>query len=61
MSEATPEFDEVQRLSTLLLAKRGPVGWLIFNRPEVGNAMNATMLRGLKRHGGPSTLIRRFG
>ncbi len=48
MSEATPEFDEVQRLSTLLLAKRGPVGWLIFNRPEVGNAMNATMLRELE-------------
>jgi enoyl-CoA hydratase len=30
--------------STLLLARHGPVGWLIFNRPRAGNAMNAVML-----------------
>jgi enoyl-CoA hydratase len=48
MSETAFEFDEVQRLSTLLVAKRGAVGWLIFNRPEVGNAMNAAMLRELE-------------
>ena len=29
---------------TLLVERRGPVGWLAFDRPEVGNAMNATML-----------------
>jgi enoyl-CoA hydratase len=34
--------------STLLLERRGPVGWLIFNRPEVGNAMDARMLEELE-------------
>jgi enoyl-CoA hydratase len=34
--------------STLLLERRGPVGWLIFNRPEVGNAMDAQMLTELE-------------
>jgi enoyl-CoA hydratase/carnithine racemase len=29
---------------TLSLERAGPVGWLIFNRPEVGNAMDARML-----------------
>jgi enoyl-CoA hydratase/carnithine racemase len=29
---------------TLLVERHGPVGWLIFNRPEVGNAMNHTMM-----------------
>ncbi len=29
---------------TLLVERHGPVGWLIFDRPEVGNAMNATMM-----------------
>ena len=29
---------------TLLVERRGPVGWLVFNRPEAGNAMNARML-----------------
>jgi enoyl-CoA hydratase/carnithine racemase len=28
---------------TLLVERRGPVGWLIFNRPEAGNALDATM------------------
>ncbi len=28
----------------LLLERHGPVGWLIFNRPDAGNAMDATML-----------------
>jgi enoyl-CoA hydratase len=28
---------------TLITERQGPVGWLVFNRPEVGNAMNATM------------------
>ena len=34
--------------STLLIEREGPVGWLIFNRPEVGNAMDARMLEELE-------------
>jgi enoyl-CoA hydratase len=34
---------------TLLVERRGPVGWLIFNRPERANAMDATMLDELER------------
>ncbi len=34
---------------TLVVERRGPVGWLIFDRPEVGNAMDATMLDELER------------
>ena len=30
--------------STLLVERDGPVGWLIFDRPEAGNAMDAVML-----------------
>jgi enoyl-CoA hydratase/carnithine racemase len=33
----------------LLVERRGPVGWLIFNRPEAGNAMNAEMMDALPR------------
>jgi enoyl-CoA hydratase/carnithine racemase len=29
---------------TLLLERCGPVGWLVFNRPKAGNAMDARML-----------------
>jgi len=29
---------------TLIVERRGPVGWLIFNRPKALNAMNATMM-----------------
>jgi enoyl-CoA hydratase len=28
----------------LLVERHGPVGWLIFNRPDSGNAMNAAMI-----------------
>jgi enoyl-CoA hydratase/carnithine racemase len=28
---------------TLLVERHGTVGWLIFNRPDVGNSMNAAM------------------
>src|SRR5437879_5959471 len=31
----------------LLVERHGPVGWIIFNRPHVGNAMNARMMAGL--------------
>lgn len=34
---------------TLVVERDGPVGWLIFDRPDVGNAMDATMLAELER------------
>ena len=34
---------------TLIVERRGPVGWLQFDRPDVGNAMNAAMLAELER------------
>ena len=34
---------------TLVVERRGPVGWLVFNRPRSGNAMDATMLAELER------------
>jgi enoyl-CoA hydratase len=34
---------------TLIVGRRGAVGWLQFDRPDVGNAMNATMLAELER------------
>jgi enoyl-CoA hydratase/carnithine racemase len=30
--------------TSLLVERRGPIGWLVFNRPEAGNAMDARML-----------------
>jgi enoyl-CoA hydratase/carnithine racemase len=33
---------------TLVVERQGPVGWLRFDRPEVGNAMDATMLAELE-------------
>jgi enoyl-CoA hydratase/carnithine racemase len=33
---------------TLVVERDGAVGWLVFNRPDVGNAMNATMMRELE-------------
>ena len=33
---------------TLLVERRGPVGWLAFNRPDAGNAMDARMLAELE-------------
>jgi enoyl-CoA hydratase len=34
--------------AALVVERHGPVGWLIFNRPASGNAMNADMLDGLE-------------
>ncbi len=34
---------------TLLVERDGPVGWITFNRPDVGNAMNATMFGELEQ------------
>jgi enoyl-CoA hydratase/carnithine racemase len=33
---------------TLEVRREGPVGWLVFDRPDAGNAMNATMLQELE-------------
>jgi enoyl-CoA hydratase len=33
---------------SLLVERHGPVGWLIFNRPKAGNAMDAVMFRELE-------------
>ncbi len=42
MSSANP-------YGTLLVERRGPVGWLVFDRPDAGNAMNAQMMHELER------------
>lgn len=34
---------------TLIVERRGPVGWLVFDRPGRANAMDATMFRELER------------
>ena len=34
---------------TLRVEREGPIGWLVFDRPEAGNAMDATMLGELER------------
>jgi enoyl-CoA hydratase/carnithine racemase len=39
----------VTSFETLLVEHRGPVGWLVFNRPDVGNAMDSVMLSELER------------
>jgi enoyl-CoA hydratase len=39
----------VSAYETLIVERRGPVGWIVFNRPSVANAMNATMLDELER------------
>jgi enoyl-CoA hydratase len=38
MGTADPPYE------TLVVERRPPVGWLVFNRPEAGNAMDARML-----------------
>ena len=36
------------RYRTLQVRREGPVGWLVFDRPDAGNAMNAIMLEELE-------------
>jgi enoyl-CoA hydratase/carnithine racemase len=36
------------RYETLRVEREGPVGWLVFNRPDAGNAMDARMMRELE-------------
>jgi enoyl-CoA hydratase len=44
------DHDDAQMTAgPLVVERRGPVGWLIFNRPDVGNAMNAAMLGQLEQ------------
>ena len=47
--EARPASGADERYETLLVEREGAVGWLVFDRPDVGNAMNATMLDELER------------
>jgi enoyl-CoA hydratase len=47
-----PEAESAQAdraYETLRVERRGPVGWLIFDRPGAGNAMDARMLAELER------------
>ena len=37
------------RYESLIVERDGPIGWLVFNRPDAGNAMDATMLAELER------------
>jgi enoyl-CoA hydratase len=48
-TSAPVRFDQrvTESLPTLLIERHGPVGWLIFNRPKAGNAMNAEMMAAL--------------
>ena len=46
MSDAAHPYSGYE---TLAVTRRGPIGWLAFDRPEVGNAMDATMLDELER------------
>jgi enoyl-CoA hydratase/carnithine racemase len=39
----------VSTYETLVVERRGHVGWLVFDRPEAGNAMDASMLSELER------------
>jgi enoyl-CoA hydratase len=39
---------ETHTYETLVVERRGPVGWLVFDRPDAGNAMDATMMRELE-------------
>ena len=38
----------VHAYETLVVERRGAVGWLVFDRPDAGNAMNALMMRELE-------------
>ena len=40
---------ELMGYDTLIVEREGPVAWLVFDRPEAGNAMDARMLAELER------------
>src|SRR4051794_10821069 len=39
---------EFGTFTTLRVERRGPVGWLVFDRPDAANAMDARMMRELE-------------
>ncbi len=41
-------MDDTRTYKTLIVERRGPVGWLVFDRPDASNAMDATMMRELE-------------
>src|SRR5262249_12616192 len=47
-SVTAPKVSSGSMFETLQVERTGPVGWLVFDRPAVGNAMNATMMRELE-------------
>lgn len=44
----SPTARSLARFESLQVELRGRVGWLVFDRPDAGNAMDATMLRELE-------------
>ena len=49
MPEPESAGSEPHPFHTLRVERRGPVGWLTFDRPEAGNAMDARMMGELER------------
>jgi len=47
-TDANPGRGSREDPAPLLVERHGPIGWLIFNRPASGNAMNADMLDDLE-------------
>jgi enoyl-CoA hydratase/carnithine racemase len=49
--ESTTRMPETESrpFETLRVQRRGPVGWLVFDRPEAGNAMDARMMDELEQ------------
>lgn len=48
MWSGTDTVSHVTNYETLVVERRGRVGWILFNRPDAGNAMNATMFAELE-------------
>ncbi|WP_436776262.1 enoyl-CoA hydratase/isomerase family protein [Yinghuangia sp. YIM S09857] len=44
MATANPGTTPDRRYTRLVVEREGPVGWLVFDRPDRGNAMDAAML-----------------
>jgi len=47
--ESPSRMPEPSGYTTLRVERRGPVGWLVFDRPGAANAMDATMMAELER------------
>ncbi|MGW0662109.1 enoyl-CoA hydratase/isomerase family protein [Streptodolium elevatio] len=48
MTAATTGTTSDRRYTRLVVEREGPVGWLVFDRPDRGNAMDAAMLEELE-------------